>query len=200
MTVVSSPTFANASELQHLTALLPTELQHYITFKRAVLVNSPLIQSEKCSTHCAIQIDLIRWQQLTVDQRSLLLWHEVIRIQNHSVGNDNREITFLVIAGVAGIVEIWTQNIPLLSLVLLVAGLAGFQLYQKRQGEGSLRAAHKADQGAIALAAKFGYTRDEAYEFLSQALKALIIQTHQQRLQKKYRTRLQALKILHAEI
>lgn len=199
MAVLRSAINTDVSE-QHLAALLPTELQHCTTFKRTVQVNSPLIQSEKRSKSYAIQIDPIRWQQLTVDQRNLLLWHEVIRIQNHSVCNDNREITFLVIAGGAALAEIWTQNIPLLSLVLLVAGLAGFELYHKRQGEGRLKADHKADQGAISLAARFGYTRNEAYESLSQALKALIIQTPQQHLQKKYRTRLQALKILRAEI
>lgn len=196
MTVATALT--TPGELQRLTSLLPLGLQHCVTLKRATAVSPPLIESKRSGRDFVIQLDLMRWPQLSLDQRDLLLWHEAAKIQNHTVYSDQREFTYLAIAGGATLAEIWTQNILLLSSVLVMAGLVGFQLYQKHQGESSLRAATKADQAAIALAVECGYTPSQATDSLKQALQMLIVQTPQQRLQKQYRTRLQALKILSA--
>jgi len=195
MTVANSA-LQTTDEFQRLTDLLPAELQHCVTisFRRTVGL-LPLIQSERYGKNYVIQIDVLHWQHFTADQRNLLLWHEVGRIQGHSIYTGKRQRAALAISLGCACLEIWTQNILLLSSVLVVAGLSGFQLYQKHQGEKSLREAAKADQSAIALAIHFGYQLSEAYESLSQALEALIIQTPQPQLQKKYRTRLQALKI-----
>ena len=52
----------------------------------------------------------------------------------------------------------------------------------------------EADEKAIALAQRFGYTLPNAYKSLGSALKALIEQSPKKRLRSKYEARLDALK------
>jgi len=52
-------------------------------------VNPPLIRCEEIGNdQVEIQIDLVKWDQLAMDQRNLLFWHEVARIQNDTIPKD----------------------------------------------------------------------------------------------------------------
>jgi len=184
------------SEFQRLKTLLPKELRGWVTVKEMPEVNPPLIKCKKVSrVRVEIQLDLIRWEQMSMQERDLLFWHEVARIQNNTVRKDTWEIAVLAIGLGGAVVEIWAQNILLLSSALLLSGMVGYHLYQRNSGERSLREATAADKDAIALATRFGYTLPQAYISLGRALKALIAQTPKQRLRAKYEARLQVLKV-----
>ena len=141
-----------------------------------------------------MQIDLMRWQELNSDQRDLLFWHEVARIQNRTVALQ-WERTVLIIGLLISLTELLSQNLLSLSVSLAVALLAGYQLYQRNQGERSLREATLADQSALNLAVQFGYSLSQAYSSLHNALKTLSSQTSQKSLWRKYQVRLQVLEI-----
>jgi len=79
---------AEMIELRRLKGLLPPELQSWVTVEGTIEVNPPLIRSEEIGKdQVEIQIDLVKWDQLAIDQRNLLFWHEVARIQNDSAGD-----------------------------------------------------------------------------------------------------------------
>ncbi|MEO9124081.1 MAG: hypothetical protein ABI262_05185, partial [Microcoleus sp.] len=61
-------------------------------------------------------------------------------------------------------------------------------------GDKSLKEAVDADEKALALATRFGYTLPNAYKSLGSALKTLIEQTSKKQQRAKYEARLQALK------
>lgn len=198
---VDSAVTVEISELQRLNKLLLPKLQNFVTIKQTTEINPPLIKSEKVSRkgNVEIQVDLIRWEQLPIDQRNLLFWHEVARIQNNTVHQASWEIIVLSMGLSGALVESITQNILLVSLALTVSGLAGYQLYRRNRGERSLREATAADEEAIAIATRFGYSLPKAYKSLSMALKTLNAQTSQKWLQKKYKVRLQVLKVSAAK-
>lgn len=185
-------------EIERLQKLLPPKLQNRVRLQGTAEIKPPLIKCEKVSRQgqFQIQIDLICWEQMPIDQRNLLFWHEVARIQNKTIHKNNWEIAFIAMSLCSALVEVGTQNILLLSLALTVSGLAGYQLYQRNLGERSLKDATKADQEAIALAIHFGYTLPKAYKSLSKALKTLISQTSKKWLQAHYKARLQVLKVM----
>jgi hypothetical protein len=102
--------------------------------------------------------------------RNLLFWHEVARIKTGAIGSDrSKYIAITTGLGIASI-ELFTQNIGLLATSLLVAGLAGFRLYQKHVGERYLQRLTAADRDAIDLAVEFGYDREIARELLEAAI------------------------------
>ncbi|NEQ88867.1 MAG: hypothetical protein F6K26_55990, partial [Moorea sp. SIO2I5] len=72
--------------------------------------------------------------------------------------------------------------------------VSGWRLYQKNNGEKNLKYAIEADEKAIALATRFGYTLPNAYKSLGSALKTLIEITPSRRLRRRYEDRLSALK------
>lgn len=185
-------------EIERLQKLLPPQLQNRVMLQGTAEIKPPLIKCEKVSRQgqFQIQIDLICWETIPIDQRNLLFWHEVARIQNKTIHKNNWEIAFIAMGLCGSLVEVGTQNILLLSLALTVSGLAGYQLYQRNLGERSLKEATKADQEAIALAIHFGYTLPKAYKSLSKALKTLISQTSKKWLQAHYKARLQVLKVM----
>jgi uncharacterized membrane protein YccC len=82
----------------------------------------------------------------------------------------------------------------LLLLALALCGVSGYRLWQKNNSEKTIKDAIEADDRAIALATRFGYTLPNAYKSLGSALKTLIEQTPNRRQRKKYEERLQALK------
>jgi hypothetical protein len=86
------------------------------------------------------------------------------------------------------------QDGLLLLLALSLCGVSGWRLYQKNNGEKSLKEAIDADEKALALATRFGYTLPNAYKSLGSALKTLIEQTSKKQQRAKYEARLQALK------
>ncbi|NJK73187.1 MAG: DUF3318 domain-containing protein [Microcoleus sp. SU_5_6] len=175
--------------------LLPPELQSWVTVEKTIEVNPTLIRSEEIGKdQVEIQIDLIRWEQLATDQRNLLFWHEVARIQNDTIARDGWEMAALAIGLGGAVGELWVQDGLLLVLALALCGVSGWRLYQKNNGEKSLKEAVEADEKAIALATRFGYTLANAYKSLGSALKTLIEQTSKKQQRAKYEARLQALK------
>ncbi|HEY9750459.1 MAG TPA: DUF3318 domain-containing protein [Allocoleopsis sp.] len=183
------------SELRRLKALLPPELQSWVMVEGATTVNPPLITAEEIGKdQVEIQIDLIRWEQLAIDQRNLLFWHEVARIQNDTIPKDGWEMAALAIGLGGAVGELWVQDGLLLLLALGLCGVSGYRLFQKNNNERTVREAIDADEKAIALATRFGYSLPNAYKSLGSALKALIDQTPKKRQRGKYEARLEALK------
>ncbi|NER04825.1 MAG: DUF3318 domain-containing protein, partial [Okeania sp. SIO3C4] len=124
----------------------------------------------------------------------LLFWHEVSRIQNDTIPRDGWEMAALAIGLGGAVGELWVQDGLLLVLALALCGVSGYRLYQKNNGERNLKEAIEADDKAIALATRFGYSLPNAYKSLGSALKTLIEQTPKKRQRAKYEARLQALK------
>ena len=186
---------AEMSEIRRLKGLLPPELQSWVTVEKTIEVNPTLIRSEEIGKdQVEIQIDLIRWEQLAMDQRNLLFWHEVARIQNDTIPRDGWEMAALAIGLGGAVGELWVQDALLLLLALALCGVSGWRLYQKNNGEKTLKETIDADEKALALATRFGYSLPNAYKSLGSALKTLIEETPKKRQRAKYEARLQALK------
>ncbi len=191
---------AEMGELRRLRSLLPPELQSWVTVEAATAVNPPLITCEEVGKdQVEIQVDLIRWEQYAKDQRNLLFWHEVARIQNDTIPRDGWEMAALAIGLGGAVGELWVQDGLLLLLALTLCGFSGYRLYQRNNNQQSLKNATDADEKAIALATRFGYTLPNAYKSLGSALKTLIEHTPGKRARRKYEARLQALKVSAAE-
>lgn len=183
------------SELQRLKGLLPPELQSWVFVEASTAVDPSLITCEEVGRdEVEIQIDLVRWEQFALDQRNLLFWHEVGRIQNDSIPRDGWEMAALAIGLGGAVGELWVQDGVLLLLALGLSGFAGYRLYLKNNNEKRIKEAIDADERAIALATRFGYTLPNAYKSLGSALKSLIEQTPKKRSRTKYEARLQALR------
>lgn len=183
------------SELRRLRSLLPPELQSWVTVEATTAVNPPLITCEEIGKdEVEVQIDMVRWEQLATDQRNLLFWHEVARIQNDTIPKDGWEMAALAIGLGGAVGELWVQDGLLLLLALALCGVSGWRLYQKNNAEKTTKDLIEADEKAIALATRFGYTLPNAYKSLGSALKTLIDQSPKKRLRAKYEARLSALK------
>lgn len=186
---------ADLSELRRLKSLLPPELKSWVTIEASTSVNPPLILSEEIGKdQVEIQIDLAKWDQFALDQRNLLFWHEVARIQNDTIPKDGWEMAALAIGLGGAVGELWVQDGLLLILALSLCGISGWRLYQRNNGSKTLRETIDADEKAIALATRFGYTLPNAYKSLGSALKVLIEQTPKKKLRRRYESRLDALK------
>jgi len=186
---------AEMNELRRLKGLLPPELQSWVMVEKTTEVNPPLIRSEEIGKdQVEIQVDLIRWEQLALDQRNLLFWHEVARIQNDTISKEGWEMAALAIGLGGAVGELWVQDALLLILALALCGVSGYRLYQKNNGDKLINEAIDADEKAIAIATRFGYSIPNAYKSLGSALKTLIELTPKKRLRTKYEARLQALK------
>lgn len=186
---------ADLGELRRLKTLLPPELKSWVSIEASTAVNPPLITCEEIGKdQVEVQVDLIKWDQLALDQRNLLFWHEVARIQNDTIPRDGWEMAALAIGLGGAVGELWVQDGLLLFLALVLCGVSGYRLYQRNSGEKVLNQAIDADEKAIALATRFGYTLPNAYKSLGSALKILIEQTPKKRNRKKYEARLEALK------
>lgn len=197
---VTSTAKADMGELRRLKALLPPELQSWVMVESALGVNPPLIVCEEVGRdQVEIQVDLVRWDQLAKDQRNLLFWHEVARIQNDTIPKDGWEMAALAIGLGGAVGELWVQDGLLLVLALALCGFSGYRLYQRNNGDKVLKETLAADEKALALATRFGYSLPNAYKSLGSALKALIDQTPGKRQRKKYEARLQALKVSASE-
>ncbi|MGK7946542.1 MAG: DUF3318 domain-containing protein [Microcystaceae cyanobacterium] len=186
---------AEMSELRRLKSLLPPELQSWVMVEGSTEINPPLIRSEELGRdEIEVQIDLAKWENLAIDQRNLLFWHEVARIQNDTIPREGWEMAALAIGLGGAVGELWVQDGLLLLLALSLCGISGYRLWQKNNGDRKLREAIEADDKAIALATRFGYTLPNAYKSLGSALKTLIEQTPNRRQKKFYETRLQSLR------
>ncbi|AFZ14178.1 hypothetical protein Cri9333_3348 [Crinalium epipsammum PCC 9333] len=192
---VTSSARAEMSELRRLKTLLPPELQSWVSVEGTTEVNPPLVRCEEIGKdQVEIQIDLVKWDQLALDQRNLLFWHEVARIQNDTIPREGWEMAALAIGLGGAVGELWVQDGLLLLLALVLCGVSGYRLFQKNNGERNFKEVAEADEKAIALATRFGYTLPNAYKSLGSALKTLIEITPNKRQRSKYETRLQALR------
>ncbi|GFE71645.1 DUF3318 domain-containing protein [Chroococcus sp. FPU101] len=186
---------AEMSELRRLKTLLPPELQSWVTVEGTTEVNPPLLRSEEIGRdEIEIQVDLARWENLAIDQRNLLFWHEVARIQNDTIPREGWEMAALAIGLGGAVGELWVQDGLLLLLAMGLCGISGYRLWQKNNGDRTLKDSLEADEKAIALATRFGYTLPNAYKSLGSAFKTLIEQTPNRRQKKRYEARLQALR------
>lgn len=186
---------AEMSELRRLKGLLPPELQSWVTVEGTTEVNPILVRSEEIGKdQVEIQIDLAKWDELAMDQRNLLFWHEVARIQNDTIPKDGWEMAALAIGLGGAVGELWVQDGLLLVLALALCGVSGWRLFQKNSGEKQARELIEADEKAIALATRFGYSLPNAYKSLGSALKTLIEKSPSKRQRSKYEARLSALK------
>jgi hypothetical protein len=116
-----------------------------------------------------------------LDHRNLLFWHEVGRIQNDAVPRDGWEMAALAIGLGGAIGELWVQDGLLLMMALGLSGFAGYRLYLKNNNEKRLQDAIAADERAIDLACRFGYSLPNAYKSLGGALKERVEQTRKKR-------------------
>jgi Protein of unknown function (DUF3318) len=186
---------SDLSELRRLKSLLPPELKSWVMIEAATAVNPPLITSEEIGKdEIEVQVDLVKWDQLALDQRNLMFWHEVARVQNDTIPRDGWEMAALAIGLGGAVGELWVQDGLLLLLATALCGVSGYRLYQRNNSQKTLNEAIEADEKAIALATRFGYTLPNAYKSLGSALKVLIEQTPKKKQRKKYEARLDALK------
>ncbi len=195
MSYATSSARAEINELRRLKTLLPPELQSWVIVEGSTEVNPPLIRSEEIGKdEIEIQIDLAKWDSLAIDQRNLLFWHEVARVQNDTIPKEGWEMAALAIGLGGAVGELWVQDGLLLLLAMSLCGISGYRLWQKNSGEKTIAEAIEADEKAIALATRFGYSLPNAYKSLASALRSLIEMTPSRRKRKKYEERLQALR------
>ena len=183
------------SELQRLKSLLPPENESWVFIEAAAAIDPPLITLEEIGRdEVEIQIDLEEWDNYAIDHRNLLFWHEVGKIQNDAIPRDGWEMAALAIGLGGAIGELWVQDGLLLILALGLSGFAGYRLYIKNNSEKRLQDAIFADERAIDLACRFGYSIPNAYKSLGGALKELIEKTRKKKKRIIYEDRLEALR------
>ena len=183
------------SELQRLKSLLPPENESWVFIEAAAAIDPPLITLEEIgSDEIEIQIDLEEWDNYAIDHRNLLFWHEVGKIQNDAIPRDGWEMAALAIGLGGAIGELWVQDGLLLLLALGLSGFAGYRLYIKNNSEKRLQDAIFADERAIDLACRFGYSIPNAYKSLGGALKELIEKTRKKKKRSFFEDRLDALR------
>ena len=183
------------SELQRLKGLLPPEMQSWVFVEAAAAVEPALITLEEIGRdEVEIQVDLDLWDSFALDHRNLLFWHEVGRIQNDTIPMDGWEMAALAIGLGGAIGELWVQDGLLLFMALGLSGFAGYRLYLKNNAEKRLRDAISADERAIDLACRFGYSVPNSYKSLGGALKELVEQTRKKKKRSFYEDRLEALR------
>ena len=183
------------SELQRLKSLLPPENESWVFVEAAVAIDPPLITLEEIGRdEVEIQIDLDEWDNFAIDHRNLLFWHEVGKIQNDTIPRDGWEMAALAIGLGGAIGELWVQDGLLLLLALGLSSFAGYRLYIKNNSEKKLQDAIFADERAIDLACRFGYSVPNAYKSLGGALKELIEKTRKKKKRSFFENRLDALR------
>ena len=183
------------SELQRLKSLLPPENESWVFIEAAAAIDPPVITLEEIGRdEVEIQIDLEEWDNYAIDHRNLLFWHEVGKIQNDAIPRDGWEMAALAIGLGGAIGELWVQDGLLLILALGLSGFAGYRLYIKNNSEKRLQDAILADERAIDLACRFGYSIPNAYKSLGGALKELIEKTRKNKKRIIFEDRLEALR------
>ena len=183
------------SELQRLKKLLPPENESWVFVEAAAAIDPPLITLEEIGRdEVEIQIDLDEWDNFAIDHRNLLFWHEVGKIQNDTIPRDGWEMAALAIGLGGAIGELWVQDGLLLLLALGLSSFAGYRLYIKNNSEKKLQDAIFADERAIDLACRFGYSIPNAYKSLGGALKELIDKTRKKKKRSFFEDRLDALR------
>jgi len=183
------------SELQRLKSLLPPENESWVFVEAAAAIDPPLITLEEIGRdEVEIQIDLDEWDNFAIDHRNLLFWHEIGKIQNDTIPRDGWEMAALAIGLGGAIGELWVQDGLLLLLALGLSSFAGYRLYLKNNSEKKLQDAILADERAIDLACRFGYSIPNAYKSLGGALKELIEKSRKKKKRSFFEDRLDALR------
>ena len=183
------------SELQRLKSLLPPENESWVFIEAAAAIDPPLITLEEIGRdEVEIQIDLDEWDNFAIDHRNLLFWHEVGKIQNDTIPRDGWEMAALAIGLGGAIGELWVQDGLLLLLALGLSSFAGYRLYLKNNSEKKLQDAIFADERAIDIACRFGYSIPNAYKSLGGALKEIIEKTRKKKKRSFFEDRLDALR------
>ena len=183
------------SELQRLKSLLPPENESWVFIEAAAAIDPPLITLEEIGRdEVEIQIDLDEWDNFAIDHRNFLFWHEVGKIQNDTIPRDGWEMAALAIGLGGAIGELWVQDGLLLLLALGLSSFAGYRLYLKNNSEKKLQDAIYADERAIDLACRFGYSIPNAYKSLGGALKELIDKSGKKKKRSFFEDRLDALR------
>ena len=183
------------SELQRLKSLLPPENESWVFVEAAAAIDPPLITLEEIGRdEVEIQVDLDEWDNFAIDHRNLLFWHEVGKIQNDTIPRDGWEMAALAIGLGGAIGELWVQDGLLLLLALGLSSFAGYRLYLKNNSEKKLQDAIYADERAIDLACRFGYSIPNAYKSLGGALKELIDKTRKKKKRSFFEDRLDSLR------
>ena len=183
------------SELQRLKSLLPPENESWVFVEAAAAIDPPLITLEEIGRdEVEIQINLDEWDNFAIDHRNLLFWHEVGKIQNDTIPRDGWEMAALAIGLGGAIGELWVQDGLLLLLALGLSSFAGYRLYLKNNSEKKLQDAIYADERAIDLACRFGYSIPNAYKSLGGALKELIEKSRKKKKRSFFEDRLDALR------
>jgi hypothetical protein len=194
MSYTTASARAEMSELRRLKSIIPPELQSWVTVETTTEVNPPLVRCEEIGKdQVEIQIDLVKWEKLAIDQRNLLFWHEVARVQQDTIPRDGWEMAALAIGLGGAVGELWVRDGLLLVLALSLCGISGYRLYVRNNNERYVKESIDADEKAIALATRFGYTLPNAYKSLASALKSLIDDTSKKSLRRRYESRLDAL-------
>ena len=116
------------------------------------------------------------------------------RIQNDTIPRDGWEMAALAIGLGGAIGELWVQDGLLLLMALGLSGFAGYRLYLKNNSEKRLQDAISADERAIDLACRFGYSVPNAYKSLGGALKDLVEKSRKKKKRTFYEDRLEALR------
>ena len=175
--------------------MLPPENESWVFVEAAAAIDPPLITLEEIGRdEVEIQIDLDKWDNFAIDHRNLLFWHEVGKIQNDTIPRDGWEMAALAIGLGGAIGELWVQDGLLLLLALGLSSFAGYRLYIKNNSEKKLQDAILADERAIDLACRFGYSVPNAYKSLGGALKELIEKTRKKKKRSFFEDRLDALR------
>jgi len=175
--------------------LLPPENESWVFVEAAAAIDPPLITLEEIGRdEVEIQIDLDEWDNFAIDHRNLLFWHEVGKIQNDAIPRDGWEMAALAIGLGGAIGELWVQDGLLLLLALGLSSFAGYRLYLKNNSEKKLQDAIYADERAIDLACRFGFSIPNAYKSLGGALKELIEKTRKKKKRSFFEDRLDALR------
>ncbi len=182
-------------EMQRLKTLVPPPLESLVAVVRSA-PDSPLVKTRRTRGQgSVIEINPTRWQNLSRGHQDLLFWHQVARIEQKTVPGLPWDLAVLVVGlGAAG-VELGAQNVLQLSLALLAVCLGAYRLYQRQWGEQGLREATAADQGAMKLALKFGYTPLQAHTALKSLLIYLGQQTTNQLTKGRYQARLRVIEM-----
>ena len=108
---VTSSARAEMSELRRLRTLLPLELQNWVMIEGSTEINPPLIRCEELGRdEVEIQVDLAKWESLAIDQRNLLFWQAVARIQNDTIPREGWEMAALAIGLGGAVGELWVQD------------------------------------------------------------------------------------------
>jgi Protein of unknown function (DUF3318) len=191
---------AGFTEIQPLSALLPVPLQSHVVVVAARPMSGLPIDTQPLEPgNFLIQIHPLQWRRFTPSQRDLLFWHEVARIQARATGSAVWENMIIVLGLSAAVMELPSHAVLALAAALTVAGLAAYRLYQSRQGEQHRRQQTAADQRAIELAMQSGYSFEQAYSSLYEALKLLTKQPLLKAYHGQYQTRLRVLEILSSQ-